>query len=184
VNEPLEGLTDGDIIERVLDGETDAFSVLVRRYSARVYALGKSFFRNEHDAADFAQEVFAKAYSKLTLFEGRSSFGTWLLRIGYNLGVNEMKRGKRAESMPEGFEPSSNSTPESELLASEAKRAVEKALEGLPPEHLMCLRLSLYKGMSYADIKDITGIPINTIKSHVFRAKERLRSILKDYGGS
>ena len=84
--------SDEEAIGRVLDGDTEAFAILVRRHRARVVRLGMSFFRDAEDTADFAQDVFVKAYTALASFKCRSLFSTWLLRIAYNTAINSKKR--------------------------------------------------------------------------------------------
>lgn len=86
---------DEDIITRVLDGDTEAFSVLVRRHQSRVIRLGYGFFKNTDEAEDFAQDVFVKAFVGLASFRGRSSFSTWLTRIAYNTGINAKRKAGR-----------------------------------------------------------------------------------------
>lgn len=176
-------LGDAELIRKVIEGERECFAVLVARYQRQVLALGMSFFRDAVEAEDFSQEVFLRAYRKLGSFEGRSKFSTWLLRIGYNLGINSLSRGRRTESLPDGFEAPDWVTPEDERIAAEARDEVNRAVAELPPEAAVCVEMSFYQGLSYAEVSDATGMPVNTIKSHVFRAKKRLRERLKGLSG-
>ncbi len=171
------GLTDEFLVGEVLDGNRDAFSELVRRHQRQVYRLGLSFFRNSDDAADFVQDVFMKAYVKLGTFQGRSKFSTWLFRVAYNDAINSSKRRKR-------YEPLDDETaalglgPEDEHLRAETVAALKKALAELPERHAVCVDLHFYHGLGYEEIATVTGFPVNTIKSHVFRAKKALREAL------
>ena len=90
---------DDEIIRRVLDGDTDRFELLVRRYRQRILRLGYGFFHSQDEAEDFAQDVFLKAYTGLARFRGASSFSTWLTRIAYNTGINAKRRSGRYEAL-------------------------------------------------------------------------------------
>ncbi len=175
---------DEEAIGRVLDGDTEAFAILVRRHQSRVRRLGMSFFRDEEEAADFTQDVFVKAYTALASFKGRSPFSTWLLRIAYNTAINAKKR-KRAqvELDPETLVAGAPGTVESHLR-EETARAVREAMAELQPRQALCIELYFYYDLKYSEISEITGYPVNTIKSHVFRAKrilrERLEAIRED----
>jgi RNA polymerase sigma-70 factor (ECF subfamily) len=176
--------SDEEAIGRVLDGDTEAFAILVRRHEARVKRLGMSFFHDEEDAADFTQDVFVKAYLALASFKGRSLFSTWLLRIAYNTAINSKKR--RREQLPLDPEMDIAGSPGTDetQLREETAKVVREAMAGLPPRQALCIELYFYYDLKYAEISEVTGFPVNTIKSHVFRAKrilrERLGSLLED----
>jgi len=176
--------SDEEAIGRVLDGDTEAFAILVRRHQPRVLRLGMSFFRDGEDAADYAQDVFVKAYTALASFKGRSLFSTWLLRIAYNTAINAKKRRKEQVSLdPEDLPAGTPGTLEAHLR-EETARTVREAMSGLQPRQALCIELYFYYDLKYSEISEITGYPVNTIKSHVFRAKrilrERLGSIRED----
>lgn len=176
----LEGpeAADEEIIERVLEGDTQAFSVLVRRYQKRILRLGYGFFRNQDEAEDFAQDVLAKAYAGLAGFKGRSSFSTWLTRIAYNAGINAKRKAGRYEPLESEPVDSRSLSPEDLHIRAEAATALRKAMASLPERYAVCLDLFFGEGMKYEDISAATGFPVNTIKSHVFRAKRDLRAAL------
>ena len=169
---------DEDIIARVLDGDTDVFSVLVRRYQRRVLRLGYGFLKDADAAEDFSQDVFVKAYVGLAGFQGRSSFSTWLTRIAYNAGINATRKSGRYESLESDPVDTRSLSPEDEHLRAEAAAALRQAMAALPEKYAVCLDLYFREGMRYEDIGIATGFPVNTIKSHVFRAKRDLRKVL------
>lgn len=169
---------DEDIITRVLDGDTEAFSVLVRRHQSRVIRLGYGFFKNTDEAEDFAQDVFVKAFVGLASFRGRSSFSTWLTRIAYNTGINAKRKAGRYEPLESEPVDARNLSPEDAHLREESAAALRRAMASLPEKYAVCLDLYFREGMKYEDIEAVTGFPVNTIKSHVFRAKRDLRKAL------
>ncbi len=181
---PAREVGDDEAIARVLDGDVEAFAILVRRHEARVARLGMSFFRDREEAADFAQDVFVKAYTALASFQGRSLFSTWLLRIAYNTAINSKKRRREGVPLDPEAEPAGSPGADEAQLREETARAVREAMAELPPRQALCIELYFYYDLKYAEISEITGFPVNTIKSHVFRAKrmlrERLGSIAED----
>ncbi len=174
---------DREVIARVLDGDTNAFSVLVARYQERVLRLGYAFFKNADEAEDFTQDVFLKAYAGLAGFRGISAFSTWLTRIAYNAGINAKRRNGRFE--PLEAEPADLRTlsPEEQSLHADSVRVLGEAMKKLPEKYSLCLDLFFYHGMKYQEISEVTGFPVNTVKSHVFRAKQDLRAALDLKGG-
>jgi RNA polymerase sigma-70 factor, ECF subfamily len=171
-------IPDDVLIRAVLNGNTEQFSILVQKYQRAVYALGRRFLRNEDDTADFVQEIFIKAYSSLSGFRGKSSFYTWLMRIAYNAGVNSVKRTKIAEQLDDESVDASAETPERLHLKKEIRTALNDAVADLPDRYAICLDLYFFFGVPYQDISEITDIPLNTVKSNVFRAKKMLRKSL------
>jgi RNA polymerase sigma-70 factor (ECF subfamily) len=177
-------LGDELIVSQIVAGQKDIFRLLVRRYERVVYGMGMSFFRNSEDASDFGQEVFLKVYRSLPKFEGRSRFSTWLYKIAYNTAINGVTRKKEYRSLAEAEEQSDSllsdgDTPERALLRKAAREAVLEAMEGLPERYRICVDMFFFYDRSYQEIEAITGFPLNTIKSHVFRAKKLLREKLE-----
>jgi RNA polymerase sigma-70 factor (ECF subfamily) len=172
--------SDEEIIGRVLDGDTEAFAVLVRRHRPRVRRLGMSFFHDEEEADDFTQDVLVKAYTALASFKGRSLFSTWLLRIAYNTAINSKKRRREAVALETEMELAGGTEVEEDHLRRETARVVREAMAELPDRQALCIELFFYYDLKYADISEITGFPVNTIKSHVFRAKRMLRERLEN----
>lgn len=170
------------IIRQVLEGDIEAFALLIKSYQARILRLGYGFYKRQEDAEDFAQDVFLKAYSALPSFKGKSSFSTWLVRIAYNTGINGKKRTGRYELLDSEPIDSRNLGPEELSIRNETINSLKKAMGGLPEKYALCLDLYFAMGMKYEDISEVTGFPVNTIKSHVFRAKRDLREALKKEG--
>jgi RNA polymerase sigma-70 factor (ECF subfamily) len=167
------------IIGQIVLGDKELFGLLVKRHEQAVYGMGLSFFRNRDDASDFTQEVFLKVYRSLPRFEGRSRFSTWLYRIAYNTAVNGVTRRREYRSLAEE-EGAVEEEPERKLLRSAAREAVLTAVSELPDRYRICVDLFFFYDRSYQEIEAITGFPVNTIKSHVFRAKKLLREKLED----
>ncbi|MEI6385553.1 MAG: sigma-70 family RNA polymerase sigma factor [Spirochaetota bacterium] len=169
---------DEEVIQRVLDGDTEAFALLVRRHSQRVHRIGFAWFRDHDDAEDLVQEVFSKAYSKLASFRGGSLFSTWLIRIAYNTATTGKARKRVHEEFREDAFTIGTNPVEAEAVARESAREVRAALATLSPEQAICVELAFFQDLSYIEISKASGFPVNTVKSHVFRAKRLLRERL------
>ncbi|MDR2661977.1 MAG: sigma-70 family RNA polymerase sigma factor [Treponema sp.] len=164
------------LVDQILSGQKELFRLLIGRYQRQVHAMGTGFFRNAEDAADFTQEVFIKAYRNLGSFGGRSRFSTWLYRIAYNTAVNGINRRREYQSLAE--DPPTEEGPEQQVLRRAAQQAVKDAVAELPEKYRICVDLFFFYDRSVREIGEITGLPENTVKSHVFRAKKLLREKL------
>ena len=169
------------IAAQVVSGQKELFRLLIKRHEQAVYGMGISFFRNADDAEDFVQEVFLKVFRNLPRFEGRSRFSTWLYKIAYNTAISSISRIKQYHSLAEDEISSNDTTPERKLLRDLAREAVLEAIKELPERFRACVDLFFFYDRSYKEIEVITGYPVNTIKSHVFRSKSILREKLTAY---
>ena len=177
------GDEDRIIVDQIISGQKELFRLLIKRHEQAVYGMGMSFFRNIEEASDFTQEVFIKVFRSLSRFEGKSRFSTWLYKISYNMAVNSVTRRKEYHSLAEDEVASENDNPEHNLLKGLARDAVLEAVTTLPERFKVCVDLFFFYDRSYQEIEAITGYPLNTIKSHVFRAKKILREKLAGFEG-
>lgn len=171
-------ITDEAIIDQILAGDVDSFEMLVSRYQNYIFSIGKRFFWNNDDASDFTQEVFIKAYQKLDTFKRKTPFRYWLMRIAYNHGINSIKKNKESSDIDDEVIPALAPTPGDSLETEEIKRLLNNAVGELPEKYRICVDLFFFMGLGYNEISNITDIPVNTIKSNVFRAKKILRDNL------
>ena len=162
-----------------------AFDQLVRKYQSPV----RRFFLNQTlgDAQlsdDLAQETFIKAYLNITKFRGLSSFSTWLMRIAYNVFYDEMRKRKvESEELKENAQVAGTPlTSQISPLTSSLKMDIYAALALLKPDERTCITLQLIDGYPIDEISKITGIPDNTVKSHLRRGKEKMTVYLKQNG--
>ena len=173
---------DTQLIKECFEGNNDSFAKLISFYQNRVRAVGIQFFKNQSDTEDFMQEVFIKVYKNLSTFRGESSFAKWITRIAYTTAINAKNAKKDCESLADDFElKSSFKTPEEEQIFNLTKEAVREAIQELPLNYAICLDFYFFYDFSYEEIAIITGFPVNTIKSHIFRAKKLLRQKLLEY---
>lgn len=164
------------LVRRALRGNADAFSTLVANNKKRIEAVGRRFFNDITDIEDFVQEVFIKAYKNLSSFKGKSLFSTWITRIAFTTAINQKKSFKITDSFDEqgDFLPSPYDNPENEQIKALTKEAINEAVQNLPENYAVCIKMFFYLDMNQEDISEMTGIPLNTVKSNIFRAKKIL----------
>ena len=120
-----------------------------------------------------------RAYTKLSTYKGNSLFSTWITRVAYNIAINAVNRRKEYVALTEENSPPSNDlTPEERQIQKATFEAIRAAIKELPERFAICLDMYFFYDISYQDISEITEIPVNTIKSHIFRAKQLLRDKL------
>ncbi|MDR1390366.1 MAG: sigma-70 family RNA polymerase sigma factor [Treponema sp.] len=165
------------LVAEIIGGKSELFRLFVERYQKAVHAMGMSFFHNGEDAADYTQDVFLKVYRALSSFKGDSRFSTWLYRLAYNTAVNSINRRREYRSLAEE-DILDEESPESLAMLKAAREAVLDAVLDLPEKYRVCVDLYFFYDCSLLEIEKITGFPVNTVKSHLFRAKKLLREKL------
>ena len=164
---PEAALRDFALVKETCGGNDKAFGVLVSLYEKKVRALGISFFHNHHDCDES--------------FRFKSRFSTWLMRIAYNTAVNSVKRRKEYVPLSESAEVSDTDySPEERELRRMAAQAIRQAVKELPVQGAVCIDLYFFYDFPYNEISVITGWPVNTVKSHIFRAKKMLKQKLEN----
>ncbi len=177
---------DQQAIDQVLSGNSAAYADLMDRYQRRLLGLLTHASGNRDLAEDIAQEAFARAFQKLSLFSGESQFYTWLAKIAMNLLASN-RRKKRLENQVhrEGFEHAMDSVsdgnePDARLQLSEMQRCVRQAISMLDHERRTVLLLRDFDGMDYEAIAETLDIPVGTVRSRLHRARLELKSILQE----
>ena len=182
----MNSLDDHTLIRLVLEGNTSAFDVIVRRYNTKVYSLAYRLLNSVEDAEDVAQDTFSQAFKGLGSFRGTSKFYTWLFRITYNLAISQRRKRKPAlslnsqtDSQGEITLPSDDASPMKNMEDEEGKTLMDKALGLLSLDHRAGLVLKEIEGFSYEEIALSLGVPVGTVRSRLHRARLELRAILE-----
>ena len=168
-------VTEPELIRRSKGGSREAFGQLVSRYQVPVYRVVRGILGNPSESEDVAQEVFLKAYANLAKFRGESGFFTWLYRIAVNEALRARKRRTfaNADALPEvEAPPPAPLEEEGPTLAT-----LEKLLRKLSDEFRAIVVLRDIEGLSYTEIAETLEIPIGTVESRLFRARQELRSL-------
>lgn len=171
---------DLEAIRRVVAGEVQAFRVLVERYERPLLALIHNLMPGREDCEDVAQEAFLAAYVNLGSYDAsKARFSTWLFTIARNLALNALKK-RRLGTTALAAEVPERATPETEALQAELFNRLDRALAALPLEQRSAFVLAEIHGLSYAEIRCIEGAELGTVKSRINRAKQKLRSLLRE----
>lgn len=183
------------VIQRVLDGDQEAFAELVTAYEKQVYNLCLRMCGNQEDARDLSQEAFVKAWRGLQFYQFEATFSTWLYRLTSNVCIDFLRRKKREpQTVPplqnengEDVEPEvadSCPDPEEQLLHRERQSQIAWAMGQLEPEFRQVLTLRVIQELSYEQIAEITELKVGTVKSRIARARWKLKKILLESGNN
>jgi RNA polymerase sigma-70 factor (ECF subfamily) len=175
------------LVRQAQEGDTAAFEALVNSHAPLVYNLALRTLNDPHEAEDMAQEAFLRAWQSLPRFQGNSRFSTWLYRIVTNLCYNRLPRLKAelaaVESDAEIELPDEHQAVETKLLTAERRAHLHSAIDALPESYRLLITLRHLQGMAYAEIAEVTNMPLGSVKTGIFRARRTLRDALESYEG-
>jgi RNA polymerase sigma-70 factor (ECF subfamily) len=179
---------DFEIVERVRNGDTDAFEELVRKHGRRVYRSLIGILGSAEEAEDALQDAFLKAFQHLPHFEGRSRFSTWLVRIAINTGLQRVRGRKDFDSLDEEseeFRPRNiqawTDTPEEFYSREELRRLVEREVMKLPVKYRVALMLRDLEELSTEQAAAALGLSVPGLKARVLRGRLMLRESMVPY---
>ena len=181
-----------NIIKSVLDGDKNAFEELVKANEKNVYNLTLKMTGSREDALDLAQEVFLRAYMRLSGFRGESKFSVWLYRLTYNLCIDFKRKIPREKTVSLTSQTEEDlreieilddrNNPEDMALRQEKREAIAEGLERLGELHRNILLMREITGMTYEEIATALKISEGTVKSRIFRARKSLADMLINQG--
>lgn len=183
------GLSDAEVVRRVLGGEPALFEVLMRRHNQRVFRAIRSVLRGDHESEDAMQQAWLDAYSHLGQYQGTASFSTWVTRIALNEALGRTGRRPRTEAIDEVPEEddamrSKTQDPEGRAADRELGRMMEQAIDELPDLYRSVFVLREIEGMSTADTALALGASEEVVKVRLHRARLALRDGLYARAGS
>ena len=193
---PLEGPEDRELIVAFKGGDMEAFEVLVKRYDRKVFHHCLRLVGNEEESTDLTQEVFIKVFRSIANYEHTYAFYTWLYRITVNCCIDHIRKKKRRiqgvsltrqysdENGDQGREfevPDVTQVPEAMLANKELKKELREAIESLSDKLKVIIVLKEFEGFSYEEIAEILNVSRGTVKSRLFRARERLKELLEGH---
>lgn len=161
-------------------GDSNAFEILFTSFKTRLHHSLFKVLRNYHETEDIVQQAFMKAWEKIGTFKGNSSFYTWLYRIGFNLALTKIKSSRESQ-IEESFESTlaSPNNVEASIENTELFETVQSLLNELPEEQRTAYILCEVDTKNYDEIANITGVPVGTVRSRIFRARQYLIENLK-----
>jgi RNA polymerase sigma-70 factor, ECF subfamily len=171
-----DGAPDAEVLRLVRGGQgARAFELLLARFQGKVFRLAMSYVRSPADAEDLAQEAFVRLWRALPLYDGRASFSTWIYAIARNTCLSELRK-RRSRLLAVPGEPEEPRVAGGRVPASEANLRLDCAalVNALPEPQRQVVRLFYLEDRSYEEVAALLGMPINTVRSHLHRARRRL----------
>lgn len=180
MEKPSIELSEEQIIQRCLDGDREAYSLLIEKYQQMVYTVSYRMLGEEAAAKDAAQESFLSAYLALKNFRKDAKFSSWLLSITLNKCRDILRAKKNTVSVleMENTLPSKSASPEEHLRRKEEGDLLQAALSTLSEEYRTVIILKHIEGMDYREIATVCGESAGTLKVRAHRAREMLRDVL------
>jgi RNA polymerase sigma-70 factor (ECF subfamily) len=183
---------DSALVQRVQNGDKQAFNLLVQKYQFRIRHLVGRFIKDTSEQEDIVQEAFIKAYRAIARFRGDSAFYTWLYRITVNTAKNHLvASGRRPPAQDVDLDDVVHSrgadglvetnAPDKILENDQLVSAVKRAISNLPTELREAIQLRELEGLSYEDIAAVMECPIGTVRSRIFRAREAIEQAITGY---
>jgi RNA polymerase sigma-70 factor (ECF subfamily) len=184
----MKGTEEETAVDKARAGDRAAFQSLVERHSRDVFRLAYRITRNEMDAEDAVQETFLRAYQKLSSFDGRASFSTWLYRVTANTSIDVLRRRRRDESRSSSLDddtvyapdPVSHSpAPDQLLFDVEVQERLRGALDELSDLERTAFVMRHFENFSLDEIGRSLGLRTSATKQAVFRAVKKVRRNLE-----
>jgi len=192
-----KSMREEELIARTVAGDTSAFDEIIIEYQDRIFNTLFRILGNRDDADEAAQETFLKAFRALPNFKGGSRFSTWLYRIALNAASDRIRKirhirdneefsldsvssGREDGAPTKVYTPSKEPPPDDVALARETGVEIQKAIDSLDEEFRSVIVLKDVEGMNYEEIARVLHVSLGTVKSRLFRARDKLRSQLKD----
>ena len=172
---------DLELINEVRKGNRNAFSELVRRHQKALLRLCMRFVKDVNTAQDITQDTFIKAYEKISTFEGRSSFKSWLFQIGVNTAKNKLRDQFSKAVSYEDMEFSVQPKAENQLVQNAVGTALKMEIDKLPFKQKTALILRVYEDLSFAEIASIMQCPYDTAKANYRHALLKLKEVFSSH---
>lgn len=167
--------TDHDLIVRTLAGEANAFGLLVQRHQTGVFHVCYRMLGTPQEAEDLTQETFIRAYERIHTFDRERPFGPWIRTVAVNLCLNKRQAPAHKvvalNDLAEQFAAVEAENPETLTVQQEEASQVHGAIRALPPQYRAVIELRHFQGCSYEEMAEQLGMPLATVKTHLFRAR-------------
>lgn len=187
-----ENVSDLQLIDRVLSGDSNSFEMLIIKYQRKLYATILNIVKDSDSAEDIVQDAFMKSFEKLETLRNKNQFYPWIKRIAINCALLTFEKNKRMVDVSSGndedkgddfFERiTDNANPEEDLLNSELRKFVRHFVDSLPDKLRVVIILREVEDMSYEEISEMLDIPVGTVRSRLFNARQYIKQRLINQG--
>jgi RNA polymerase sigma factor (sigma-70 family) len=175
-------MQEAELIRKAQSGDHEALVQLLRSIENSVYRSAYYILGNEQDALDASQEVLIRIYRKIDTYQEKAKFTTWVQRIVSNVCMDKFRTMKETVSIDEHelTIPDRNNV-EEEILLTGLSNDIQEAIGKLPKQYRLVVVLRYLEDLSYQEIAETLDLPLNTVKSYLFRARQQLQELLYDY---
>ncbi len=184
----MNSAAEDNLVRKAQEGDTRAFAELVLAHQQFAFHVALRALNNSQDAEDVVQDAFVKVWKSLKSFRHDSRFRTWLYRIVMNLCYNQLPKLRKdintldPDSIHlELMDTNLNMDPVIRLEGKETLTFIQQQIKSLPDQYRIMLLLRYQQGCSYAEISEILDVPLGTVKTGIFRARERLKDSVYKY---
>ncbi len=174
--------SDETLVKQALKGKKSAWVTLVKRYEKNLYNYTLRMVSNPDDALDLMQDVFMAVFRNLASFRGDSPFKGWMFKIAHYRCIEFYRRKKPTHSLddtPEQEEQSDEQCPEAQLFSGQQANILNRALKTLPVNQKLVVELKFFQHCTFDDIAKQLGISVNTVKSRLYSALDKLKAHLE-----
>jgi RNA polymerase sigma-70 factor, ECF subfamily len=176
----MEDVHERELVERCRSGDERAFQELVDRYKDLVFALIARTVQDRSRAEDLAQDVFLRIHRGLPYFRGEARLSTWIYRIVANVCLQDPGRVPGAVSLDEDRTPARRAVSDRQFGDFELHDRLEKAIARLPANYRLLIAAHYLQGVQYEDLAEALQLPLGTVKTQLYRAKQQLRRMLEN----
>ena len=176
-------LSDAQLVVLALDGDSEAFATLFRRYREEIFSLClQRTSGNREDANDLVQETFVKVYINLAKYDPRYTFGQWIYTIARNTHIDFERRRQDDLSIDEKFAShvASTPSPEDTLISIQQRSQIEQYIGSLPEQYRQLFVMRFLEDYSYEEIAEKLHLPMGTVKTQIHRARERMCTLIRE----
>lgn len=181
----MQELSDKELVEKAKTGDDNAFEQLLFRYEKQIFGYLLRFVNQKENAEDVTQETFIKVYRSLKTFDPEYKFKTWLYTVATHTAYDWLRKAKKTHELfiiddPENeFETIDQASAYKELEMKENKELVDNAIQKIKPAYQTVIQMFYRDELSYEEIAQVLNLPLNTVKTHLSRAKKALSKELE-----
>jgi len=189
INEPEKSSSSSDmkVVERVRDGDIEAFEIIMRRHNQRLYRIARSILREEHEALDVVQETYVKAYYQLNQFKGPDGFAGWLSRIARNEALTRLRKSTRVVYTLDDPEythidmKSTDPLPMDDIASQQLRKLLEEAIDTLPIDYRCVYVMRAIQQLSTIETANSLDVTEHVVKTRYLRAKRALQKVFEGH---
>jgi RNA polymerase sigma-70 factor (ECF subfamily) len=175
----MEDVHERELVERCRSGDERGFQELVDRHKDLVFALIARTVQDRSRAEDLAQDVFLRIHRGLPYFRGEARLSTWIYRIVANVCLQDQARAPRTSPLDPERQPQAISVADRQFNDLEVRDRLEKAIARLPPNYRLLIAAHYLRGVQYEELAEALQLPLGTVKTQLYRAKQQLRRFLE-----